>query len=211
MSEKKLLLVDDSPENLQLLYQALKNEYDIYSTTSGSEALRLVESLQPDLILLDVMMPEVDGFEVCRILKSRETSRDIPVIFLTALTEDANEMKGFEAGGVDYITKPFKPLIVKQRIVTQLALKQQRDLLAKNNQELQEALAKIKVLSGIIPICMMCKKIRNDQGYWKQLEVYISEHSDALFSHGLCHECGEKQLKEFEAFSAPREPVREKR
>ncbi|MEI6305586.1 MAG: response regulator [Deltaproteobacteria bacterium] len=199
MERKKLLIVDDAPENLRMLYQTLKNEYKLFSAANGKEALSLAESVAPDLILLDVMMPEMDGFEVCGCLKGDDALKDIPVLFLTALVEETDEVKGFKAGAVDYITKPFKPMVVKHRIATHLQLKSQRDELASKNLELEEALAKVKTLSGLLPICMECKKIRDDKGYWNQLEAYISQHSEVLFSHGLCHECATKQMLKFRA------------
>ena len=199
MERKKLLIVDDAPENLRMLYQTLKNDYKLFSASNGKEALSLAESVAPDLILLDVMMPEMDGFEVCGCLKGDDALKDIPVLFLTALVEETDEVKGFKAGAVDYITKPFKPMVVKHRIATHLQLKSQRDELASKNLELEEALAKVKTLSGLLPICMECKKIRDDKGYWNQLEAYISQHSEVLFSHGLCHECATKQMLQFRA------------
>lgn len=189
MEKRKLLVVDDIPENLTILYKMLRDEYEIIGAGSGQEALKLVPLTHPDLILLDVMMPEMSGFEVCTVLKGQESFRDIPVIFITALVEETDEARGFEAGAVDYITKPFKPAILKHRISTHLELKFQKDALIEKNGELQAALARVKELSGLLPICMTCKKIRDDKGYWNQLENYISLHSEALFSHGICPEC----------------------
>jgi len=189
VEKKKLLIVDDTPENLVILYKTLREDYQIIGANSGQEALRLASSTVPDLILLDIMMPEISGFEVCRILKEQELLRDIPVIFITALIEETDEVRGFSLGAADYITKPFKPAILKRRISTHLELKSQRDALADKNIELEKALANVKELSGLLPICMMCKKIRDDEGYWSQLETYISLHSKALFSHGICPDC----------------------
>lgn len=189
MEKQKLLVVDDNPENLAILYKTLRDEYELTGASNGKDALRLVQTTNPDLILLDIMMPEMSGFEVCRTLKEQDAFRDIPVIFITALIEAADEARGFEVGAVDYITKPFKPAILKHRIITHLELKSQREALARKNSELEEALARVKELSGLLPICMHCKKIRDDSGYWSQLETYISLHSQALFSHGICPEC----------------------
>jgi len=189
VEKQKLLVVDDNPENLAILYKTLRDEYELTGASNGKDALRLVQTTNPDLILLDIMMPEMSGFEVCRTLKEQDAFRDIPVIFITALIEAADEARGFEVGAVDYITKPFKPAILKHRIITHLELKSQREALARKNSELEEALARVKELSGLLPICMHCKKIRDDSGYWSQLETYISLHSQALFSHGICPEC----------------------
>ncbi|WP_460595825.1 response regulator [Geomonas sp. Red276] len=204
MADKKLLLVDDAPENLQLLYQTLKGEYEIFSATSGSEALRLTGTLLPDLILLDIMMPEMDGYQVCEALKRDDRLREIPVIFLTALHEEADEVKGFEMGAVDFIVKPFKAVVVRRRVATHLELQQKRNQLEAANRELKEALDRIKVLSGLLPICMNCKKIRSDDGSWTQLETYISQHSEALFSHGYCPECGARMKEELASSLAAR-------
>ena len=194
MERQKILIVDDTPENLQLLYRTLREEYDLFGATSGREALAIAASHRPDLILLDIMMPEMDGYEVCRRLKSSEELRDIPVLFLTALSEDSDELRGLEIGAVDYITKPFKTAVVKRRIETHLALKRKTDQLARSNAELREALENVRALSGLLPICSKCKKIRDDQGYWKHVEPYISLHSDVLFSHGYCPECATKAM-----------------
>lgn len=198
MEKHRLLIVDDTPVNLKILNNVLCDKYEVVLANNGQEALRLVHRQIPDMILLDVMMPEMNGFEVCRILKEQEALKDIPVIFLTALVEEADEARGFEAGAVDYITKPFKPAILLHRISTQLELKMQKNALARKNVELEEALTRVKELSGLLPICMMCKKIRDDSGYWNQLETYISRHSKALFSHGLCPECFDDELKKIE-------------
>lgn len=184
-----ILLVDDNPDNLHMLYQALKDEYDLRSVTSGLDALKLAGELYPDLILLDIMMPGMDGYETCRKLKTTENIRGIPVIFVTALHDDLDEARGFEAGGVDFIIKPIKPLLLRKRVAAHIALKLRTDQLELRNKELEEANSKIKVLTGLVPICMSCKKIRDDNGYWNQLESYISQHSDALFSHGYCPDC----------------------
>jgi response regulator RpfG family c-di-GMP phosphodiesterase len=105
---------------------------------------------------------------------------------------------------VDFVTKPFKPLLVKARIAAHLKLKEQRDELSKKNAALEAAMAQVKALSGLLPICMMCKKIRDDQGYWNQLEAYISKHTDAVFSHGICPECAEKYGAEIKKLSKNR-------
>uniref|UniRef100_C6DYU0 Response regulator receiver protein n=1 Tax=Geobacter sp. (strain M21) TaxID=443144 RepID=C6DYU0_GEOSM len=195
MIKKKLLVVDDTPENLIILYKILRKEYEVLGANSGKEALLALAENLPDLILLDVMMPEMDGLEVCRILKDDSRYRDIPVIFITALSDEVDESRGFEAGAVDYLSKPVNPVILSHRVAVHLELQSQKEALARKNQELQEALSRVKELSGLLPICMTCKKIRDDQGYWNQLESYISLHSEALFSHGYCPECAAAAIK----------------
>lgn len=134
-----VLVVDDTPENLVLMSGLLKDDYRVRVANSGEKALGLITSHGvPDLILLDVMMPGMDGYEVCRQLKSNPETSDIPVIFLTARSEVEDERKGFEFGAVDYITKPISPPIVMARVRTQLALKQANDQLRHKNQYLEQ-------------------------------------------------------------------------
>jgi DNA-binding response OmpR family regulator len=191
----KILVVDDESINLQLVTSALKGEYTLFVAENGHEAIDLIGKHNPDLILLDVMMPELNGFEVCTIIKSDERYADIPVIFLTALDSHEAVLQGLELGAIDYLIKPFNIGMLKLRVRNHLALKAQRDLLKLQNKELEEALARVKQLEGIIPICMYCKRIRDDQSSWQQLEEYISEHSEAHFSHGICPHCVEEQMK----------------
>ena len=128
----QLLLVDDSALNLDTLLATLGDRYDLRIAIDGQAALDLIATdYLPDLILLDIMMPGMDGYDVCRTLKADEKTREIPIIFLTALDNDADEAKGLELGAVDYISKPFNPAIVNHRVKTQLELKQHRDHLQK--------------------------------------------------------------------------------
>jgi sigma-B regulation protein RsbU (phosphoserine phosphatase) len=129
--KKTVLLVDDAPANIQIANSILKDIYKIRVATSGAKALDLARVIPPpDLILLDVMMPEMDGYEVCTQLKLDPQTRDIPVIFLTGQTEVEDETKGFEVGAVDYIHKPFSPAVVKARVQTHLVLRGIREQLA---------------------------------------------------------------------------------
>jgi DNA-binding response OmpR family regulator len=191
----RILTVDDEPVNIQLIKSVLGEEYDIITALNGHEAIDLIEQYKPDLILLDVMMPDLNGFEVCKIIKADERFADIPVIFLTALDSQGDQLQGLELGGIDYLTKPINFALLKLRVRNHLAMKEQRDLLVRQKKELEAALARVKQLEGIIPICMYCKKIRDDQQSWHQLEAYISNHSEALFSHGMCPDCVEEQIK----------------
>jgi len=213
-----ILIVDDETTNLATLSAYLEAAgFEVLAAQDGASGLSIVERARPDLILLDVLMPGLDGFETCRCLKAAERIQDIPVIFMTALTETADKVTGFEVGGVDYVTKPFQVEELLARVKTHLALRQlqqqleaqKRQLEAQNVQlqqeiaerqraeaereqligQLQEALANIKTLRGLIPICAACKKIRDDTGYWNQLEGYLHTHTEAEFSHGICPEC----------------------
>lgn len=128
---QKILIVDDAPINIQVLNEALQRDYHTFFATSGRDALRIAAEVLPDLVLLDVMMPDMDGYEVCRAMKASAELRDIPVVFVTAMSQQEDETVGLELGAVDYITKPFNPVIVRLRVRNQLELKRQRDMLAR--------------------------------------------------------------------------------
>ena len=196
-----ILVVDDDQTNIDLVASALGGEYKIISALSGFEAIDQLKEQMPDLILLDVMMPELNGFETCMIIRSDCAFADIPIIFLTALDTQEGTRQGLAIGGIDYVTKPIDLELLKLRVRNHLELKNrndlvkhQRDLLDNKNRELEEALARVKLLEGIIPICSYCKKIRDDQNSWQRLEAYICSHSEAIFSHGCCPECFVEQM-----------------
>jgi serine phosphatase RsbU (regulator of sigma subunit) len=152
-TKKLLLLVDDAPANIQVANAILKDDYRVRVATSGAKALELVKTRPvPDLILLDIGMPEMDGYEVCARLKADEETRDIPVIFLTGKTEAEDETRGFAAGAVDYIHKPFVPAIVKARVHTHLALRAAREQIAERLAEIQKELEMArKIQLSILP------------------------------------------------------------
>lgn len=125
----KLLIVDDQPINIQTLYQVFSADHQVFMATGGEQALALVRDKQPDLVLLDVVMPGMDGHEVCRRLRADPATCDIPVIFVTAHSDAASETQGLDAGAVDFISKPINPAVVRARVKTHLTLKRQSDLL----------------------------------------------------------------------------------
>ncbi len=192
-----ILIVDDTPENLTVLRQMLaEKNYMVRPALNGEIAIKAVNASTPDLILLDIRMPGMDGYEVCEQLKSAENTRRIPVIFISALNELDDKIKAFSLGGVDYITKPFQAEEVLARIKTHLTLRSLQKSLEDKNAQLQKALDEIKILQGIIPICANCKKVRDDNGVWNQVEAYISKHSEAEFSHGICPTCAKELYPE---------------
>jgi diguanylate cyclase (GGDEF)-like protein len=129
LARPRLLMVDDQPTNIQVLYQAFAADHQVFIASSGEQALALCASKHPDLVLLDIEMPDMDGYEVCRRLKADAATRDIPVIFVTAHTDDVTETRGLDAGAVDFISKPISPKVVRARVKTHLTLKAQSDLL----------------------------------------------------------------------------------
>lgn len=142
MAKSRILLVDDTPANIKILAELLRKDYLLSVATCGADALEITASEdRPDLVLLDIMMPEMDGYEVCRRLKADPRTQDIPVIFVTAMSEVDDETKGFGLGAVDYITKPIRPPIVQARVAAHLELALARSILAAQNQMLRESLA----------------------------------------------------------------------
>lgn len=128
-AKPRLLVVDDQPLNIQVIYQAFAADHQVFMATSGAQALAMCASNPPDLLLLDVVMPDIDGLEVCRRLKADEATRHIPVIFVTGHSDPTEETRGLEVGAVDFIAKPVNPRIVRARVRTHLMLKFQADLL----------------------------------------------------------------------------------
>jgi len=185
-----ILVVDDSDSNRHVLEDALQEEYIIIVAGDGEAAMQVVlEEARPDLILLDVMMPALDGYEVARRLKDSPDTAEIPIIFITAKDSVQDETFGLGIGALDYITKPFHLPVVKARVRNHIRLKLQQDELTKQKKALEKALLEIKTLRGFIPICSHCHQIRDDQGYWQQLEAYIGDHTDVVFSHSICPDC----------------------
>jgi PleD family two-component response regulator len=200
-----VLIVDDTPANLRLLSQMLmEHGYKVRAVTSGTRALASIEAAPPDLILLDIRMPEMDGYAVCEQLKAQASTREIPVVFVSSLDETGDKVRAFAVGGADFVTKPFQVEEVVARVHTHLEvrrlqqelqeanqqLEQRLEELRAHNEALQEALCTIKTLKGLIPLCAWCgRKIRDEEGNWVQMETYITAHSEAEFSHTICPEC----------------------
>ena len=134
----RIMIVDDAPINIQILNEAIQSEYRTCFATNGPDALKLAAEVRPDLILLDIMMPGMDGYEVCRQLQADHRLAAVPVIFVTALAQQESEAIGLDLGAVDYVTKPVNPELVRLRIRNQLKLKRQRDQLAELNVELEQ-------------------------------------------------------------------------
>ena len=199
-----LVIVDDVPQNIHVLAGILTQAgHRVRAALSGRSALEIIEQDPPDLILLDVNMPDLDGYDLCRHIKADPALCDIPVIFLTARSEEEDITRGFDLGAVDFVSKPFHPAELMARVRTHLALrlafKELQASLTNERalrQELVEALTQVKKLSGLLPICAKCKKIRDDKGYWTQLEQYLRLHSEAEFSHGICPHCAEELYPE---------------
>lgn len=174
-----ILIADDTNFMRKVLIKILKKaKYRIAVAKSGKDVLDFVEKRNPDLILLDIIMPEMDGIETCTRLKSKNKTSGIPIIFITAKIEIDDLVEGFEAGAVDYVKKPFNPLELLARVKTHVELKRAKE--------------EIETLRGIIPICANCKDMRNDHGYWEKIEEYVQNRTEAEFTHSLCPKCVEE-------------------
>ncbi len=190
-----ILIVDDTPANLRLLSGMLGEQgCKVRLAPNGKLALMNAQAAPPDLILLDIKMPGMNGYEVCEELKADPRTRDIPIIFISALDLTEDKVKAFTFGGVDYVTKPFQVEEVLARVETHLKLSELQKQLTERVRELEEALAKVNKLEGLLPICSYCKRVRDDQDYWHRVESYIEARSEALFSHGICPDCYEEHI-----------------
>jgi two-component system response regulator VanR len=230
-----ILIVEDSSTQAKILQHALeKHDFEVYKTKNGKEALEYLNDHMPAIVISDIIMPEMDGYELCKKVKSDERLRNIPIMLLTTLSEPEDVIKGLESGADNFMTKPYdeqslmarihyvlinaelresrtsemgieiafagkKHFITSNRIqildllmsTYESAIQKTREL-EKTVRELTHAHETIKILKGLIPICASCKKVRNDAGYWEQIEMYIREHSEAEFTHGFCPDCLKK-------------------
>lgn len=185
MEEKATILVaDDDPEVRETTVRALgKGNYRTLQAGSGEEALALAERETPDLLLLDFVMDDMNGDEVCRRIKSNPKLESIFVIILSGTKiESDDQAHGLSAGADGYIARPIGNRELLARIEAMLRIKRTQDAL-------REALAQVRTLEGILPICMYCHSIRTDKLAWQKLESYLEAHSNVQFSHGMCPDC----------------------
>lgn len=195
----RILIAEDDITSRTLLSAVLqKNGHEPVEARDGAEALAtLLREDAPRMAILDWMMPEIDGVEVCRRVRAREQERPPYLIMLTTRGEKTDISAGLRAGANDYIAKPFNAVELVARIEVGCRYADLEDRYAAKVRELQEALAQIKTLSGVVPICSHCKKIRDDEGYWNQVEAFVASHTEARFTHGICPECMAKLYPEY--------------
>lgn len=201
-SERILIAEDEFLVSEMIRAMAEEAGYTVVGRAAdGREALELASSLKPDVVLMDISMPDMDGIEAARRVQA---SCPVPVVILSAYELPDLVRRASEAGVGAYLIKPSNPQELERAVTIAIArfgdlleLRRLNAELQARNQELQEALDKVKTLRGLLPICSSCKKIRDDQGYWHQLEAYIRDHSEADFSHGLCPECARRLYPEF--------------
>ena len=190
----RILIAEDDPVSRRLLQAALvKWGYEVIVTTNGKEAW---EALQqpgaPSLLVLDWLMPETDGVEVCRQARETPALKSAYIILLTSRGSKEDIVEGLQAGADDYVTKPFDHGELRARVQVGTRVVQLQSALADRVKELEEAIASVKQLQGLLPICSYCKKIRDDGNYWHRVESYIAGHANVRFSHGICPDCSSK-------------------
>ncbi len=194
---KIVVAEDDGMTRLALVKNLEKWGYDVIQVEDGIKALEILSAEDPPrLAILDWLMPGMEGIEICRRLRQSVGRPLIYTILLTIKKEKADIVRALDEGAYDFLSKPVHTGELRSRIAvgSRLVAAEDRILahtksIEEKNQALEQALGEIKTLRGIIPICANCKKIRDDKGYWNQIEKYIQEHSAAAFSHGICPEC----------------------
>jgi two-component system cell cycle response regulator len=258
-----VLIVEDSPTQTKLLRSILEEKgYIVDSAPNGLKALECIRRKKPKLVITDIIMPEMDGFALCKAIKTNPDLTHIPVMLLTSLSDPRDVIKALQAGAESFLTKPYESDILISRIehiftnqelrknwdsdsdieimfgdekfavhsdrmqVVDLLISTYENAVQKNselhkahndligvyrqleqknidleklNQNLTHALAEVKTLSGLLPICAHCKKIREDDGYWNQIESYMAKRVDVEFTHGICPECAKKFFPEVAA------------
>ena len=193
----KILIAEDDVTSRRILEAILgKWNYEVIATSDGLEAWQALQTENPPPIaIIDWMMPGMDGVEFCRRLRQTQTLTPTYVILLTSKRQQEDVVVGLQAGANDYIRKPFEREELRARIGVGERVIELQTALADRVKKLEEALVKIRTLQGLLPICSYCKKIRNDQDYWEQIETYVADHSQAEFTHGICPDCLEKHIK----------------
>ncbi len=190
----KVLIAEDDPVFRRMLESALvKWGYEVVMASNGIEAWHAFEGEDaPLLAILDWIMPGLDGVEVCRKVRAKQTPVPPYLILLTARGRSEDIVAGLGAGADDYLTKPFAREELRARVEVGGRVVELQHHLADRVRALEDALARVKRLQGLLPICTWCRRVRKDQNYWQSVESYVTEHSDARFSHGICPDCREK-------------------
>ena len=200
----KILIAEDEPLSRRLLQHVLtEHGHEVIVTSDGIQAWEVLQTDDaPHLAIVDWMMPGLTGLQLCNLVHQAPDADLKYLILLTAKGDKADIVRGLAAGANDYVTKPFDKDELRARVEVGVRMIQLQIRLADRIRELQEALAHVNQLKGIIPICAQCKKIRDDQNYWQRVEKYIAKNVDAKFTHGLCPDCAETVRVEADQMAA---------
>ncbi len=194
-----LIAEDDSTSRAMLAAVLRMSGHEVEETADGQEAWTVMSRPDaPAMAILDWMMPKLDGPDVVRRLRDQESDRSPYLILLTSKDKKEDIISGLECGANDYLTKPFDVGELRARVDVGSRMLDLQETLNAKVDELRRTLAEVKALRGILPICASCKKIRDDAGYWQQVEDYVHAHSEARFSHGVCPECMKELYPDFE-------------
>lgn len=189
----QLLLVEDDAAIRGALIRALTEHGHAVASSPGAMAgLRQVLEAPPDLVLLDLGLPDLEGYEALRMIRAVSA---VPVVIITARDDESEIIRVLDAGADDYVIKPFDREELRARLQAGIRILNLQAQLQARVHELEEAIARVRTLQGLLPICSYCKRVRNDGDYWQQVESYISDHSDARFSHGICPDCFESVVR----------------
>jgi DNA-binding response OmpR family regulator len=191
-----LIADDDDVSRIALQAMLEKRGHEVIAAENGAEAWQVLQEVDsPPLVILDWMMPELDGIEICKLAREHPGTKAKYLILLTAQGKKENILEGLRAGANDYITKPFDREELEARVNVGVKILNLQAELAARVSELEAALANVKQLQGLLPICMYCKSIRDDKNYWHQVESYCLEHTAAKFTHGICPGCWDKVVE----------------
>ena len=202
-----VLVAEDEPVSRRLLEKTLVQwGYRPEVCPDGLEALRLLRSADaPRIAVLDWVMPGMDGVDICRAIRDVNTVSQPYLILLTARVRPEDIVQGLRAGADDYITKPVdrEEFEARLQVASRIVGLQQR--LSDRVTQLEQALTRVRQLQGLLPICAYCKRIRDDQNYWNQVETYLAEHTDVQFGHGICPSCFERVIQDEPPGTPPKE------
>jgi DNA-binding response OmpR family regulator len=193
----RILIAEDDAISRRLLESSLtKWGHDVVAVSDGRAALDILMAPgAPSLAILDWMMPEMDGVQVCQASRGPTMERILYVILLTAKGRKEDIVAGLDAGADDYLVKPFDRDELRARVHAGIRIVTLEQALSERVKQLEDALARVHELQGLLPICSYCKKVRDDKNYWHEVETYVTERSAAMFSHGICPSCRDGVLK----------------
>jgi DNA-binding response OmpR family regulator len=193
-----LIAEDDATSRIVLATVLTKDGYDVTATDDGGAAWEVLQkSDAPRLAILDLMMPGIDGLELVRRVRAIPSAAPPYLIIVSTKSEKVDVIAALDAGANDYLTKPFDPGELRARIEVGRRMIEMRFELNEKVEELSQALAEVRTLKGIVPICANCKNVRDDQGYWNRVETYLNEHTEADFTHAVCPDCMKRLYPQF--------------